>query len=283
MTTRRFFTGLALALLAAACQSSATGSQPTTAPTTTSAASNAPATAPPERPSPTPRRPALKIVAATSWAASFAQAAGATNVATIAPANVQHPPDYDPKPSDLAAIAGADYILLGGFEGFAQRMKDAVGGSANKLITVKLENTPETIRAEVTRLGELFGTGEAAKAWLATFDAEYARLSDDVKTKLGSNRPAVVAHAFMAPWAAFAGLPVVGTYGPAPLTPGQLADLVAKQPGAVFENAHVPGGQAIVEATGAKKVDLINFPNANQSLLDVFAFNARLITAALGT
>jgi zinc transport system substrate-binding protein len=86
----------------------------------------------------------------------------------------------------------------------------------------------------------------------------------------------------VAPWATFAGLQVIGTYGPAPLNPGQLAELSAKKPGVVFENAHVPGGQALVEATGANKVELINFPPSSLNLLDVFTENARRILTVLG-
>lgn len=36
------------------------------------------------------------VVASTSWAGAFAIAAGARNVALIAPASVPHAPDYDP-------------------------------------------------------------------------------------------------------------------------------------------------------------------------------------------
>lgn len=231
----------------------------------------------------TPAGRALKIVASTSWAAAFARAAGATDVVTIAPANVQHPPDYDPKPSDLAAVADADYVLLGGFEGFADRMREAVGGSPDKLVTVELDNTPTTVRAEVTRLGELFGTGEAARVFLSQFDAETACLADAIDAAVGDAKPPVVAHAFMASWAEFAGLPLVGTYGPAPITPDELATLAAANPTVVLENEHTGGGDPIVEATGARKVALINFPDEDENLLDVFRINSERLVAALGS
>ncbi len=46
-----------------------------------------------------------KVVASTSWVAAFAKLAGATDITVIAPSNLQHPPDYDPKASDLEAVA----------------------------------------------------------------------------------------------------------------------------------------------------------------------------------
>jgi zinc transport system substrate-binding protein len=85
---------------------------------------------------PTNTKPALNIVVSTSWVGAFAKLAGATTITVIAPSNIQHPPDYDPKPSDLQAIGDADYVLLAGFEEFAARMQDAVGGDSNKVITV---------------------------------------------------------------------------------------------------------------------------------------------------
>ena len=87
----------------------------------------------------------LKVVASTSWVGAFALAAGAEDVSIIAPSTIQHPPDYDPKPSDLEAVSGADYVLYAGFEGFAPRMQEAVGGSSDKLIIVATENSPEAI------------------------------------------------------------------------------------------------------------------------------------------
>lgn len=271
MTRTSFYRYAALLLLLsllAAC-GAPSAPQPTAAPAPTSA------------PTAAPEAQTLKIVASTSWVAAFAKAAGATDITVIAPASVQHPPDYDPKPADLAAISGADYVLLAGFEGFAARMQEAVGGDSSRLITVQTENSPEVIRAEVTRLGELFGTQQQAAAFLGSFDAEYTRLSGEVRAALGDARPVVVAQAFVVPWVIFAGLQPAGTYGPMPLSPAELKALTDLRPTAVFENAHMGGGQPIVEATGARVIDLVNFPGADLDLLAVFATNARLISAAL--
>ncbi len=267
---RRLLGLICLSLLLAACGSAPTP-PPAAAPAANATSESAPAVQHP-----------LKIVASTSWVAAFARAAGATDITVIAPSNVQHPPDYDPKPSDLAAVGSADYVLLAGFEGFAKRMQEAVGGDTKKLITVQTENSPEAIHKEVTRLGELFGTAEAAKSYLTTFDAEYARLSDEVKAKIGTNKPVVVAQAFVVPWVMFAGLEPAGTYGPMPVTPAELKELADKKPEVIFENVHMGGGQPIIEASDAKKIDLVNFPGDNLELLDVFKTNATRIEEVLG-
>ncbi|HMZ08666.1 MAG TPA: hypothetical protein PK078_13705 [Anaerolineales bacterium] len=224
----------------------------------------------------------LKIVASTSWVGAFALAAGAEDISIIAPSNIQHPPDYDPKPSDLEAISGADYVLYAGFEGFAARMQEAVGGSSDKLITVATENSPEAIHKEVTRLGELFGTQDKAAAFLEKFDAEYASLSEEVKAAVGDQKPVVVNQLFVTPWVYFAGLESVGAYGPMPMTPDDLKALTDKSPAFVFENAHMGGGDPIVEATGATMVELINFPGDDMDLLSVFRKNAETLIAVFG-
>ena len=237
---------------------------------------------PPAQPAPAAAPSGPKIVASTSWVAAFAAAAGATDITVIAPSNLQHPPDYDPKPSDLLAVADADYVLLAGFEGFAARLQEAVGGDLDKIVMVMTENSPTTIHAEVTRLGELFGTQAAAAAYLATFDQEYEQLANTVKTSLGESKPVVVTHLFMTPWVYFAGLEPAGTYGPMPMTPAELKKLTDAQPTFVFENVHMGGGDPVVEATGATKIDLVNFPGDDLDLLKVFATNAERIRAALG-
>ena len=223
-----------------------------------------------------------KIVASTSWVAAFAAAAGATDITVIAPSNLQHPPDYDPKPSDLLAVADADYVLLAGFEGFAARLQEAAGGDLDKIVMVMTENSPQTIHEEVTQLAALFGTQAAAEAYLAKFDQEYERLSTAVQAKVGAAKPVVVAQLFATPWVYFAGLEPAGAYGPMPMTPAELKKLADAQPQFVFENVHMGGGDPVVEATGAVKVDLLNFPGDDLDLLKVFATNAERISAALG-
>jgi zinc transport system substrate-binding protein len=214
------------------------------------------------------------VVASTSWVAAFAEAAGATDVRVIAPASVQHPPDYDPRPGDLAAAADADYVLFSEFDGFAARIQEAAAGG--ELVPVQLENTPSVIRSEVTRLGELFGTQD----WLTGFDAEYAELSGQVRAALPDPAPPTIAHVFMAYWGAgFAGLPVTGTYGPMPVTPGELADLPAAAPRLELANAHLPGSNP--DVAGATRVELVNFPGEDLDLLEVFRTNADRLTAAL--
>lgn len=216
------------------------------------------------------------VAAATGWAAALARAAGAENVLVIAPEALQHPPDYDPKPSDLLRLKDADFIILGGFEGFAQRLRDAAGSQA-RLVEARMENSPEVIHNEVLRLGEFFGTQDKAEQFLLEFDAEYAKLSTALRKHFAPRGKRAVSQVFMTMWTDFAGLELVGAFGPGPLQPGELLRLSAQEPDIILDNAHMPAGAPIGEAANAVLVRLINFPAPGMDLLDVFRENARVL------
>lgn len=220
------------------------------------------------------------VVASTSWVAAFALAAGIDDVSIVAPIDLQHPPDYDPKPSDLAAIADADFVLVAGFEGFAERMADAVDGDA-ELITLQVDNTPSNIREQVQLLADTFGTEDRAQAWIDGFDARVAELEADLSEARGDRTVTAVAHTFMAYWTDLAGIEVVGTWGPQPASPGELAEFTSADPDLILLNAHVPAGGAFDDLS-ALGVEIRNFPDDSLDLIEVFEANAAALAEALG-
>ena len=244
---------------------------PPPAASTTGAVPNAAALAPKSQP---------RVVASTSWVAAFAKAAGIADVTLVAPANLQHPPDYDPKPSDLAAIAKADYVLVAGFEGFATRMKEASGSRA-EIINVHVDNQPENIRKQVRQLAERFGTQQAANAWLARFDQRVAELRKNIAAAMPQPAPRAVSQIWMAYWAPFASMELAGTYGPRPVTASELARLAALKPDVLILNAHVQSNHVFNDLP-ARKIVLYNFPPANNiDLIAIFERNAHAIIEAM--
>ncbi|MFD9030789.1 metal ABC transporter solute-binding protein, Zn/Mn family [Streptomyces sp. NPDC059567] len=209
------------------------------------------------------------VVATTTWEGAFAKAAGAEDVTVIVPQSVHHAPDYDPKPSDLAAVAKADFVLYAPFEPYAAKIKDAAGSKA-KLIEVNLDNDPAKAGAEVTRLGDLFGTKDAASRWKTRLDTEVTKLNGELKGAWpGGKSPAVVTQVFTAWAAGLAGATTVGTYGPEPVTPAQLASLSAKKPAYVLDNAHMSTGTVLPDS-GGKQVRIVNYPGEDLDLLAVY-------------
>jgi zinc transport system substrate-binding protein len=218
-----------------------------------------------------------KVIASTSWVGALAKAAGATDVTVIAPFTAQNPAGYEPGPADLAVVAGADYVLFAESDSFVAKITEAAFGGG-KLVPVETAHTPAKITAEVNRLGALFGTPDAATAWLFTFDAEYAKLSNTIKAKLPTPAPTAVAHVSMASWGDFAGLQITGTYGPQPATTAQVQALAAKKPGFVLASVHAPSSNPAIP--GADRVELANYPKDDLDLLGVFRANAAALTAA---
>ncbi|MEV6138950.1 zinc ABC transporter substrate-binding protein [Nocardia sp. NPDC051990] len=221
-----------------------------------------------------------KVVATTAWEAAFAKAAGVESVKVIVPASVHHAPDYDPKPSDLTAVAEADFVLYASFEPFAGKIKEAAGSKA-KLIEVNLDNSADKVTAQVKSLGTEFGTSDHADPWVTAFAAEYDKLGKDIRAAWpGSKQPTVVAQVFST-WAAqLAGADIVGTYGPEAVTPGQLAGLAAEKPDFVFDNAHMSTG-AVLPDSGAKQVSIVNYPGQDLDLLTVYRDAATTLKKAM--
>ncbi|MZE68156.1 zinc ABC transporter substrate-binding protein [Streptomyces sp. SID5789] len=220
------------------------------------------------------------VVATTSWEGAFAKAAGAEDVKVIVPESVQHAPDYDPKPSDLAAVADADFVLYAPFEPYAEKFKEAAGGDA-ELVEVNLDNDADKARAEVTRLGEMFGTEAAAAKWITSFDTEYGTLRKNLKNAWPNGEaPTVVAQVFSAWSAKLAGAEVVGTYGPKAVTAEQLSDLSGTKPQLVLDNAHMSTGTVLPDS-GARQVSIINYPGKDLDLLTVYKNAATTVEKAM--
>ncbi|MER5862462.1 zinc ABC transporter substrate-binding protein [Kitasatospora sp. NPDC002040] len=221
------------------------------------------------------------VVATTAWEAALAKAAGAKEVKVLVPATLKHAPDYELKPSDLTTVAGADFVLYAAFEPFAGKVKEATGSKA-KAVEVTLDDSRKVTAAEVTRLGALFGTEQAAAQWNTAFAAEYDRLAQQVKAKWpGGKAPVVVTQVFTG-WAAdLAGAQPVGSYGPEAVTPAQLAELSGKKPQFVLENAAMSTGTVLPGST-AKQLNISNYPGPDLDLLAVYRTAAGQLEQAFG-
>ena len=272
-TRRSALTGavLTLALLLAACGSDGSegsegsgGSTSSPSETADQGASEAP-----------------NVVASTSWVGAVAKLAGATDITVIAPTNVTHPPDYDPKASDLVALDNADYILLAGFEGFADRMREAAGTDA-EVLEVVTDYDPAKVREQAMALAEAWGTEDVAEENVSAYEQAYGDAMRALQAQTGDAPQKVVAQQFVAGWAAFAGYEPVGTYGPEPTTPSQVAELTGLEPTLVFENSHMGGGDEIAASSGAQLVPLVNFPGDDLELMAVVETNVDLIEEAIG-
>jgi zinc transport system substrate-binding protein len=214
-----------------------------------------------------------RVVASTTLAGALAKAAGATDVTVIAPAIIPNQQAFEPTAEDLAPARTADHVIFAESDTFAGKLKEAAGDAHQ--VPIKQVYTLEGVRAEVTKLAELFGTQSAATRWLSAFDTEVTNLSSSMEGVAPIPPFTAVTEVGVAQWAQFGGIKVVGSYGPEPVTPKHLADLTATKPNLILANVHQP--KATPNIPGAYRVDLMNYPGEDLDLLEIYRVNAERI------
>jgi hypothetical protein len=220
------------------------------------------------------------VLASTTWVAALAEAAGANNVRVLAPAELRHPPEYELKPSDMALVSKADYILYAGWERFAEKLTETAGSAGVRLVKVRTENDPAVLIAEAEKLAVLFGTSGRFESWRGEFE----KLTGELKAKILAAWPEkrAVVHRMQSPFVLWLGLDIAGEYGPAEPSPALILALSRLKPALVIDNYHGPSGRPIAEAAKSPYAELINFPgkDGTKTLEDVFRYNADILINA---
>ncbi|HUJ77205.1 MAG TPA: zinc ABC transporter substrate-binding protein, partial [bacterium] len=158
----------------------------------------------------------VRIVATTSWTAALAEAAGATDVRTIAPSDLRHPAEYDLKPSDVTALSGADLIVSTGFEVMAKRLAEAAGSRRIRILQVDADYSLPTLRRSILAIAAVTGTESQARASIRALEDFMTSWKADLRAQ-GLEGAPVAVHLFQQPLAQELGFTVAGVFGPAPL------------------------------------------------------------------
>ncbi len=221
-----------------------------------------------------------KVVASTSWAAAFADIAGADEVESIAPVNLRHPPEYEITVSDVQKISDSEVFIYAGFE----RMMKTLGTKVpNKGVSVQivLDNSLATVKESTLKIAQELGTEDIQKVRYA----EYEKLVKDgqkkaLKKKL--NKKKVLCNKNQTYLAKELGLDIAGVFGPGPVSAEEL--LEAKKAGydLIIDNIHNPTGKPVTEILPkAKYIEWRNFPTAveHDALKKVVKDNIDLLLA----
>ncbi len=176
-------------------------------------------------------------VASTSWVAAIAELAGIDNVATIAPANLKHPPEYEITPEDIVKVSQAELFMQAGYEAMMKTISNATEVDKDKIVKVRTTNSLENLGNMVTMLSEKAGTqAEAEKRF-----SEYKKLIEWGRAQIaekGLDKLTVYVHKDQIPLATDLGLNIAGTFGSAPLTSDQLALAAEKKFDIIIDNLH---------------------------------------------
>jgi zinc transport system substrate-binding protein len=222
-----------------------------------------------------------RVVVTTGWVAAFVRTAGYTGpIRVLAPLELQHPPEYELKPSDITAVAQADFVVYAGYEVMVSRLRDAAGGGKAKVLQIATDHSLKTIQASVRAIAEALGTTAAAAENLRAVEAFYESWRKELAAAGLAGAP-ILAHAMQRPLLAELGFTIVGVFGPGPLEAAGIRDLSAAGTSLVADNVHGPVGQPLRETVkGIRYAALVNFPSAEVGLIDILATDRKLLAAA---
>lgn len=218
---------------------------------------------------------AQSVVSTTSWVAAYAEAAGAENVYSFAPAEMTHPPEYELKPGDVAKLQSADLILFSGYEAMVKELKGPLQLEEDKLLQIKTGYGYRVISESILKIAQRAGSIEAANKSLNDIKTVYENKRDRLKAD-GFLDKKVIVHFHQQGIATELGLNVVGVFGPEAIKPSELAQIKESDADYIIDNIHSPLGKVIVELLPkAEYLSFVNFPGTmgTNSLLDVISYN----------
>lgn len=198
-----------------------------------------------------------KYIASTSWTAAFCELAGLEDVSFIAPASLQHPPEYEITPADISNLLKADLFVYAGYERMMKQLEDVTEVPS---IQIRTQNSRENVKAVVKKITDVTHTEELSAPLLKNYIDTVDKGIEMVKQKKLDQKTALV-HKMQIPLAKDLGLNIVDTFGPQPMSAKQLADAAEKRYQIVIDNVHNPIADPIRELSPESKIIVWrNFP-----------------------
>lgn len=214
------------------------------------------------------------VVASTSWTGAFAQLAGADDVRVLAPYDMTHPPEYELRPSDLRAVAQADFVVYAGYETMVERLLATAGDSETGAIQIVTVHSEPVLRASVNAIATALGTEAIAEQRLDELLSVLEQWRSEVRA-YGLDQDRVIVHFHQRALAQDLGMNVVGVFGPAPMEARQIDELSKLDPVLIVDNGHNPISTPLLETTDAEVTTWYNFPGVQgtRTLFDIFELN----------
>ena len=180
-----------------------------------------------------------KYVASTSWVAAIADLAGIEDIITIAPAELTHPPEYEITADDIAKISKSDLFLYAGYEKMMDVIKNSLELPESKFLKVRTQNKTDVLEVDVMSISAISGTEETGAANIAAYKSMVESARSEIRAK-GLDRIPAYVNANQTPLAQDLGLYVADTFGPGPLTAGQIESIAKSKYPLIIDNIHNP-------------------------------------------
>lgn len=223
------------------------------------------------------------VIATSSWTAAYAKAAGVTEVAVLAPAEMQHPSEYELDIDDIERLREADLIVCGGYEIMMERIRNGLKIDPDKIVEVKTDYDLDQMRASIMAIAGRMGKKETALKNIQEIERTFTNAQEKIRLA-GVTEQQVLVQFFIQPFARQLELNISGIFGPRSLEAFDILELMNLDFSIILDNAHNPLSAPLVESKpGVKVAYLVNFPGTGgtETLADVIRYNTTQILDAI--
>ncbi len=201
-----------------------------------------------------------KYVASTSWVAAIADMAGIEDITIIAPPDLTHPPEYEITASDIAKISASEIFFHAGYEKMMETIKSSLELPEERSVKVRTQNKISVLEDNIRKIIAITKTEETAMRNLEEYKKMIEEGRGKIKAKKLDRLPALV-NVNQVPLAEDLGLNIAGTFGPGPLTSGQIEMIARNKYPIIVDNIHNPVIKNIEDLTpGSHIIVWRNFP-----------------------
>ena len=224
----------------------------------------------------------LNIVVTSSWTAAYAKMAGIENFELLAPAEMQHPSEYELQIDDILKLKNADLIICGGYEIMMDKVRTGLQIDPEKILQIKTDYNQSNIEKSVYAIAKITGTENLADINVESLRNALLECRSKIKEQGIDKIPALVQF-FIRPIAEELSLNIAGMFGPRQLEAFDIQELMKLDFTLILDNAHNPSAQPLVESKeGIRIAYLMNFPGMGntESIEDVIKYNVEQIIKA---
>jgi zinc transport system substrate-binding protein len=222
------------------------------------------------------------VIVTSSWTAAYVKAAGVTDLAVLAPAEMRHPSEYELDIDDIERLREADLIVCGGYEIMMDRIRNGLKIDPDKIMEIKTDYNLDHMRSSIMAIAGRMGREEVALKNIQEIERTFANAEEMIRLAGITEQPVLVQF-FIQPFARQLELNISGIFGPRSLEAFDIIELMNRDFSIILDNAHNPLSAPLVESKdGVKVAYLINFPGTGgtKTLVDVIRYNMTQILEA---
>ncbi len=226
----------------------------------------------------------IEVVATSSWTAAYIEAAGISGVEILAPAEMQHPSEYELDIKNIQMLRNADLIVCGGYEIMMDKIRFGLNIDSGKIIEIKTDYNLGHLKSSIQTIASKMGTETIAMKHINEIEQVFIESKERIR-EAGIDQQPVLVQFFIQPLARELDLKIAAVFGPRPLEVFDISDMLKQNFSLILDNAHNPVSAPLTESKhGSKVAYLINFPGegGTESLVDVIQYNVDRILEAAG-